>query len=166
MSPAHAKLQRVSPISDVAIRPAGPDDARVLGALTLRWDLSQPHAVRRDDFVGEYAAAWLAAGSNRPAWLAEQPDGNPVGYVMGALVTRLPSLRPRTRGWLHLSAVYVDPAWRRQGLGERMLRAVAAWAAEQDLDRIQLNAADEARSLYRRVGFGAAQDTLMQLTID
>ncbi|GGB37242.1 hypothetical protein GCM10011492_30030 [Flexivirga endophytica] len=151
-------------LDGIRIERAVPEDAFVLAAMTLRWDL-EGGSPRRAGFIDEFAEAWLAQGNARPAWLARRADGDPVGFAIGILATSLPSLRRPTGGWLHLSSVYVVPELRGSGLGERMLRQVIDWAADGGLYRVQLNATDRARSLYRRVGFGGPQDTLMQCVL-
>jgi GNAT superfamily N-acetyltransferase len=151
-------------LDGIRIQRATPEDAFVLAAMTLRWDL-EGGAPRRDGFIDEFAEAWLSQGSARPAWLARRADGDPVGFAIGILATSLPSLRRPTGGWVHLSSMYVAPDLRGRGLGERLLRHIIDWAAESGLYRLQLNATDQARSLYRRVGFTGPQDTLMQCVL-
>lgn len=151
-------------LDGICIERAVAEDAFVLAAMTLRWDL-EGGAPRRDGFIDEFAEAWLAQGSARPAWLARRADGDPIGFVIGVLATSLPSLRRPTGGWLHISACYVVPALRGHGLGERMMREVLQWAKNSGLDRLQLNAVDRARPLCRRLGFGGPQDTFMQCVL-
>lgn len=151
-------------LDGIRIERAVTEDAFVLAAMTLRWDL-EGGAPKRAGFLDEFAEAWIAQGAARPAWLAKRADGDPVGFAIGILATSLPSLRRPTGGWLHLSSLYVVPELRGSGLGERMLRQVIDWASHNDLYRVQLNATDRARPLYRRVGFGAPQDTLMQCVL-
>ncbi|MDQ2853190.1 GNAT family N-acetyltransferase [Dermatophilaceae bacterium Sec6.4] len=151
-------------MDDVRVRIAERDDALALGALQLRWDLERG-GVPQGDFISRYADAWLTDCHSRPAWVATTVDGNPIGFVVGAHVEKLPSLfRPRN-GWLHLSAVYVDVLRRRQGVGEQLLRAVLGWCWEHDITRIQLNADDAARGLYERIGFTRPSDRLMELNL-
>ncbi|HET9039113.1 MAG TPA: GNAT family N-acetyltransferase, partial [Gemmatimonadales bacterium] len=57
--------------------------------------------------------------------------------------------------------VYVEPAWRRQGVGEALMRSVLAELAERKVRRIVLHASDEGRRLYERLGF--AQTNEMRL---
>ncbi|NNG40786.1 GNAT family N-acetyltransferase [Flexivirga sp. ID2601S] len=156
----------MSQVDRIRIERARPrrDDAFALAAMTLRWDLAGG-APNRPGFLDEFADAWLDAAASRPAWIARRPDGNPVGFAIGALVTSLPSLRRPAGGWLHLSGFYVDPDLRGQGLGQRLMDQVVAFARERGLSRVQLNATDEARAFYRRAGFGGPQDTLMQLVL-
>ncbi len=73
-------------------------------------------------------------------------DGTPVG--MGAGYQDLP-------GWLHVVAMWVDPAWRGRRVGHRVLDAVRAWAEARGL-RLHLDVAEgnvAARASYERYGF-------------
>jgi ribosomal protein S18 acetylase RimI-like enzyme len=49
--------------------------------------------------------------------------------------------------------VYVDPAWRRRGVGEALMRSVLSALAERNISRIVLHASDDGRRLYQRLGF-------------
>ena len=49
--------------------------------------------------------------------------------------------------------VYTEPAWRRRGLAERLLRALIAWSESRELSSVVLHASDEGRPLYERLGF-------------
>ena len=57
---------------------------------------------------------------------------------------------------VHLVAMWVDPAVRRQGVGADLVEAVVSWAREFGAPEVHLWVADgndAARSLYRRLGF-------------
>jgi GNAT superfamily N-acetyltransferase len=49
--------------------------------------------------------------------------------------------------------VFTEPAWRRRGVAEMLLRRIIEWARAEHVDRIILHASDEGRSLYERLGF-------------
>lgn len=148
----------------MTVRVAEPEDALALAALQLRWDLERG-AVRRADFIRRYGDAWLACRETRPAWVAKVPDGNPIGFVLGAHITTLPSLvRPRN-GLLLLSAVYVDADHRRQGVGEQLIRAVLGWAPQHDVTRIQLDADEAAIALFERIGVTLPSAHVMELSL-
>jgi len=49
--------------------------------------------------------------------------------------------------------VYVEPAWRRRGVGEALMRSVLTALAERKVRRIVLHASDDGRRLYERLGF-------------
>ena len=49
--------------------------------------------------------------------------------------------------------VYVEPEWRRHGVGEALMRVVLTALAERKVRRIVLHASDAGRRLYQRLGF-------------
>lgn len=82
-------------------------------------------------------------------------EGRLVGFIRGVIEVQAPDRLPErhaTVGYL-----YVDPAYRRMGLGEGLFRAVAEWAAGQDgVSHFEMTvpAADEqASGFWRKLGF-------------
>ena len=49
--------------------------------------------------------------------------------------------------------VYVEPAWRRRGVGEALMRSVLTALTDLKVRRIVLHASDNGRRLYERLGF-------------
>jgi ribosomal protein S18 acetylase RimI-like enzyme len=98
---------------------------------------------------GEYLG-WVALSRVSPA--------EPIG---GAGVQLRPILpRPASAGdGIELGPeaiilnVYVEPAWRRRGVGEALMRSVLTALAQRKVRRIVLHASDEGRRLYERLGF-------------
>jgi GNAT superfamily N-acetyltransferase len=94
------------------------------------------------------------------AWIAED-TGPPVAAIGGAGVQLRPILpRPRTDDEdLELGPeaiilnVYVEPAWRRRGVAQGLVRAVLDALAERGIRRIVLHASDDGRRSYERFGF-------------
>lgn len=132
---------------------ASRDEALIVAALALQMDLEDDAATPRPGFLTEYADAWLADFDRRPIWLANETDGAAVGFVQAVRVQKLPRLRGPATSWLHLGQVFVTATHRGQGIGTRLLEAVQDWARENGVDRVQLNARPEARSVYERAGF-------------
>jgi GNAT superfamily N-acetyltransferase len=58
--------------------------------------------------------------------------------------------------------VYTEPAWRRRGVAEALMRQVIRWAESERLDRLVLHASDEGRPLYQRLGFAATNEMRFQ----
>ena len=93
-------------------------------------------------------------------WVAQTTSQllEPIG---GAGVQLRPILpRPRSSGdGIELGPeaivlnVYVEPAWRRRGVGERLMQAVLTALAERNVRRIVLHASADGRRLYQRMGF-------------
>jgi GNAT superfamily N-acetyltransferase len=66
---------------------------------------------------------------------------------------------------MHVSFLYVTEPARRHGVGEALLRGLLEWCAAHAVVRVQLNAVDEARALYERVGFQPPDDGLLELRL-
>ncbi len=54
--------------------------------------------------------------------------------------------------------VFTEPAWRRRGLAELLMRHILDWARQERLDRLVLHASDDGRPLYERLGFAATNE--------
>ncbi|HWM08650.1 MAG TPA: GNAT family N-acetyltransferase [Solirubrobacteraceae bacterium] len=134
------------------IRRLHPQETEPLRELRLR-------ALRHDP--GAFAETFEAAQRRPPvdwaAWAADEAlavfvaiDGDRwVGMATGRLRDDLPD-----GAWL--SALWVDPAARRAGLGAELIDAVAGWA--RGLGRVQLHLSvttnnEAAAALYGRTGF-------------
>jgi len=79
----------------------------------------------------------------------EDEEDRPVGSVFG-LVDRVES---QTGG---VGGMWVDPKWRRRGIGEALLQEVVNWARERGFGRLRLWCVVDAAgpgSLYRKLGF-------------
>ena len=94
------------------------------------------------------------------AWVAEDME-TPAAAIGGAGVQLRPIL-PRPRPDVDdlelgpeaiILNVYVEPAWRRRGVGEALMRAILDALAVRGIRRIVLHASDDGRRLYERLGF-------------
>ena len=54
--------------------------------------------------------------------------------------------------------VYVEPAWRRCGVGDALMRAVLDALADRGIQRVVLHASNDGRRLYERLGFAATNE--------
>jgi ribosomal protein S18 acetylase RimI-like enzyme len=116
--------------------------------------------------AGEIEAAvalWEACGLTRP-WndprtdirraLAGATSTILVGRIDGRLVATAMVGADGHRGWVYYLGVASD--FRRQGLGEAMMRAAERWAVEQGMPKLQLMVrADNAAAVgfYRAIGY-------------
>ena len=84
-------------------------------------------------------------------------DAGPiVGVAVGQMRTapEFPAFIPQR--WGVLDVLVVDPAWRRQGIGKRLARAVEAWAIQSGAPWVEVNVYDinaEARRFYEALGY-------------
>lgn len=100
---------------------------------------------------GDYLA-WVVVDARNPA------------SIIGGAGAQLRSILPRphadpARQDLELGPeaivlnVYVQPAWRRRGIAETLMREVLQSLAARGVRRVVLHASDEGRRLYERLGF-------------
>lgn len=154
---------RMETADGVTVREAEPTDAFSVAALHLQAEREWGQ-VAPPRFLDSFADAWLRDRARR-TFLAQDSRGTPIGTVHGTVVHGLPSPRRPTDAWMHVSFLFVTPAARRRGVGEALLRTLLGWCVEHDVVRVQLNAGDETRSLYERVGFRVPSEGLMELRL-
>ncbi len=130
---------------------AEPSDAFALAALELQLNREQGRVLDR------YADAWLAERDRRPAWLATSLDGSPLGAITLFVVDGLPRPGRLSRPWVHITNLYVTPAARRFGVGDRLLRSGLDWCRDNRALWVQLSASPPGSGLYRRAGFAPAE---------
>jgi ribosomal protein S18 acetylase RimI-like enzyme len=146
------------------IRAAGPSDIPVLAAhrAAMFRDMGQLTA-RQEQPLTRATAAYLREALPRGeylGWIAE--DGGMTGVTIGGAGVQLRPILPRPRSGnddLELGPeaivlnVYVEPAWRRRGVGEALMRTLLDGLAARGIRRIVLHASENGRRLYERLGF-------------
>ncbi|HET7385911.1 MAG TPA: GNAT family N-acetyltransferase [Nocardioidaceae bacterium] len=150
-------------------RVIGPDDWAAWREIRLRSLLDTPSAYgstheQEADYseelwrsrTGGGSATDLGPGDSGPAVLAFPAGADaasaPIG--MGAAFCDRP-------GWLHVVAMWVDPAWRGRRVSHRILDVIGEWAAPHEL-RLHLDVTignDAAYSSYLSYGFHPTEQT-------
>lgn len=74
-------------------------------------------------------AAIVANFDRMPAFVAVRPNGGLCGFAEAAIHNSAPGCATDRIGYLE--AWYVDPDWRQQGVGRRLVDAVEDWARAQ-----------------------------------
>lgn len=93
-------------------------------------------------------------------WLAT-PEGRPTEVIAGGGI-QLREMIPRLQ--LDRTAVdlgpqglivnvYTEPAWRRRGIAELLMREILTFAKARGIDNVVLHASAEGRRLYEKLGF-------------
>lgn len=142
---------------------AKPDDAATMAALIRR--MLDEIAAMGGDCASSEPEAWASFEGELRAktrnethlWLITRAHAEPVA-LLGAELVGLPTILERQR-LLHVSAIYVDPLWRRKGLARELLDQAFTWARERGCTAARLNVlvANPARTLYSALGFTELQ---------
>lgn len=103
-------------------------------------------AIRRRVFIEEQGVPEPLELDGRDgeatAWLA-QYAGRPIGSARAR----------RVDGAIKAERVAVLPAFRRRGIGHKLMRALESWAFEQGVNRVVLNAQESAIPFYKTIGY-------------
>jgi GNAT superfamily N-acetyltransferase len=91
-------------------------------------------------------------------WIAE-PGGCGSVEIVQWVPGRLDPV-PR-RAWIH--SVYIEPAFRRRGIGRRLTETIVAWCREQGFQWIYLHASEQGRPLYESLGFESSTEMRLKL---
>lgn len=94
-------------------------------------------------------------------WDAE--DSSAVHFLIRTAGAALGTARLLDDG--HIGRVALLPAWRGQGLGERLMREVMAYAQARGMNALLLSAQVQAQSLYQRLGFMVDSEPYMEAGI-
>jgi len=148
-------------VTNFAVRQAGADDIPVLArhrAAMFR-DMGKL-AADQDEPLQRTTASYLRNAMPRGeylAWVAEDGEA-----VIGGAGVQLRPILPRPRegaGDLELGPeaivlnVYVEPVWRRRGVGEAVMRVLLDALSARGVRRVVLHASQDGRRLYERLGF-------------
>ncbi|MHB1431577.1 MAG: GNAT family N-acetyltransferase [Streptosporangiaceae bacterium] len=147
-------------MSEVVIRQARDVDLAAISDLR-RESTREQFGILGDPEFEERFAAWFARESpRRITWVAEA-DGRLVGLMSLAIFERMPRPGRAPGRWGYLGNAFVLAAYRNQGVGGRMLRAILEYASENALARLVLSPSARSVPFYRRAGFRAAEELLV-----
>jgi ribosomal protein S18 acetylase RimI-like enzyme len=92
-------------------------------------------------------------------------EGAIAGSVSGQIFSGLyPAvLAPHHRQYGYIWGLYVEPAYRRQGIATQLTQQMVTYLKSVGCTKVVLNAAPKARSLYATLGF--ADSNLMELNL-
>jgi GNAT superfamily N-acetyltransferase len=145
----------------MTVRRATAADAGALAALRRSW--VEEEAGRIDDgeaFEQEFAQWYAAEAGRRLTWVAAF-GAETVGMLNLVEFHRMPRPGRLHSAWGYISNVFVLAAHRDGGIGRELLDAAISAARERGYARLVLSPSERARPLYRRVGFGAAEELML-----
>lgn len=149
------------------IRTLTPDDWRLWRDLRLAALAEAPEA------FGATLAEWSGDGDREERWRARLsiPGGRDFVVLLdGTAVGMVSGVPTPDDGTVELISMWVSPAGRGRGVGDRLVEAVVQWAVEQGARTLRLSVMQDnpqAIALYERNGFAAVealQDTATATT--
>ncbi len=124
----------------------------------LRWELMTEIEEAREPYetylerFREFGTAALS-GEHWCAWVAEDMGGL-IGAIWRQVVTRVPAPdRPEPRSIGYITSTYVEPRYRDEGLGARLLDRAVAASREEGLSMLIVWPSDRSYPFYERAGF-------------
>ncbi len=154
--------------SIVRTREARPEDLDIVTRLRLEF-LAAHRGVAATTFPADFHAATRAFlqrhtdnGTIR-SWLTDD-DSEYVGAVSMLILDLAPRPEDRSGREGYIINMYVEPGYRRLGIGRSMLDRCLTAAEDLRLRRLLLYATDDGRPLYAAAGF-APNPSWMELTL-
>jgi len=144
-------------MSDIAIRPATPDDATALAKLRYEFR-SSLRATRESEpaFVAR-CSDWMRERLTTDhvrwrCWLA-QHGNDAVGHLWVQLVEKIPNPGFELELHAYITNFYLREAHRSSGVGTRLLSSALEWCDGNEVDVVFLWPTARSRPLYERHGF-------------
>ncbi|EOZ4488538.1 GNAT family N-acetyltransferase [Salmonella enterica subsp. diarizonae] len=87
-------------------------------------------------------------------------EGSVIGCATGIVDSRppAPDCMNGVCGWVQ--SVVVFPFWRRKGIALKMLSNLLCWFADQNINKVVLEATPESHPLYKKIGFESSTENL------
>jgi GNAT superfamily N-acetyltransferase len=151
---------------EVTIRPATIADIDILTHLRIDFmrEMKSMGGFDEEIFVDatrRYFAEAIPTGEF-VAWFAEV-EGEIVGMSGAVFWQRPPTPKNMTGRDAYILNVYTLPAWRRQGIGRRLMQTTLEAVGAAGVGRAWLRATADGEPLYRRLGFEPIEPDAMEL---
>lgn len=134
--------------------------------IALRYEmLKDVNNLLIDNFSNDFRTATEAffTEGNQTTFLA-MDDNVPVGCATICYIMLMPTYSHPIGKRAHIMNVYTRKTYRRQGIAKRLMEELLKEAKEKVITHISLDATEEGRLLYEKLGFKAA-DEGMELTM-
>lgn len=141
-------------MDEIRVAQAQADEAFAVAALHLQAGIAAGGRPR-PGYLDELADWWLRRRATAPAWLAHAPDGDPVGLLAAQAVPVRPSTVAPAGHRLEVDLLFVPPAWRRRGIGSRLVTAAQTYARTTGARELRSPARPDNQGILEALGFVA-----------
>jgi predicted N-acetyltransferase YhbS len=141
----------------VIIRIAQDGEAPALAALRRAWTAEQHGPAVDAGFEARFLDWHRRESAHRVSFVAEA-DQALVGMMNLSVFERMPQPGRDPGRWGYLANAFVLAAYRNQGIGSRLLRALLDHAGQQGYVRVVLRPSPRSVPFYQRHGFGTDHD--------
>jgi ribosomal protein S18 acetylase RimI-like enzyme len=124
-------------------------------------------ASHQEDALRSATASYLHGALENSEYFGWVAEATGTLSIIGGAGAQIRSILPRPRSGSEelergpeaiVLNVYVEPAWRRRGVADALMRALLDGLAARGIRRIVLHASDDGRRLYERLGFVATNE--------
>jgi len=149
-------------VTTPTIRVPNASDIPGLASLRVKYAEEQKDvsAAGDKDFQRRFDA-WYNATAAVSCWRIAELDQTLVGVVHMFKHLRMPIPNYDPGGWGYVSLLYVQPEYRGNGLGARLLQAIEQEASSLGFSKVLLNPTEKATPLYHRCGYRPADSHLV-----
>lgn len=142
------------------IRRAGPGDEGTLAQLCE--EIHKQHEGERSDIFKPYNPEALEAfygkalGEEDPRFWIAEVDGESVGFISGSLKSREETAFSRAWQWCEIDIVTVQSAFKRHGIGRRLMETAMADFQAQGIEIFELSTwwfNKPAQAFFNKLGF-------------
>lgn len=147
-------------VDQVIIRPATPDDGEAIARLWeklvtyhTQLDSDLPRPIEHGGQIYVHRFIDRVDDPNGRAYVAIA-DGQIIGYVLGAVIDLVPEMFVQEMCGF-LADIYVEEAYRSQGIGHGLVQALADWFRSRGVDYFEWYVAAEnqsGRAFWRSIG--------------
>lgn len=134
----------------------------------MRWELwledgEDPTQQERPEFLTEFIT-WLEPRlfASWFVWCAVE-DGVVVSHIYIQRLEKLPKPSAPVDSFGYVTSVYTNPAYRNQGVGSELLKRVAGWALETNLEFLILWPSETSTAFWTRAGFSKNESLLLKI---
>ena len=148
-------------MSPPVIRIAAAADGPALAALRRAWTAEQHGPVADAEFEARFLDWYEREFPRRVSWVAEA-GGAAVGMMNLVVFDRMPQPGRDAGTWGYLANAFVLAAYRDQGIGSLLLRALLAHADGNGYVRVALRPSPRSVPFYERLGFRPDEGLLVR----